>query len=371
MSVVKNLYVKGNLQVFGTTFSSITENDLITNRFTIHNSELTSGTASGGIAINYSSVASVSATTFDSLNDTITCDDLTASLTDGNSDFILVSGTVNNNGIFEVLSRTSTTIVIDTSPTANYIANTSLVNETISSTISVVSVCIIQSSGLGVLGTSTSSNGQGLSTGIKSVFKNGDTLTSPTLLLTGNSNQLILDSGGSNPTTLSTQATPSGSYTYKIPDAGGNADFVMTESVQTISGVKTFSNNPVMSGITNTGTLTLPITTDTLVGRSTIDTLSNKIIVSSITSHADTSPTLTITSLPINTFTPSVGRVITLPAVAVAVGHTYKFILMSGVGSCIITPPDGSIDGLSTFTLDEPNQSTSLTSDGNVWHINL
>lgn len=48
----------------------------------------------------------------------------------------------------------------------------------------------------------------------------------------------------------------------------------------TISGVETLTNktltSPIISTISNTGTLTLPTTTDTLVGRQTTDTLTNK-----------------------------------------------------------------------------------------------
>ena len=54
----------------------------------------------------------------------------------------------------------------------------------------------------------------------------------------------------------------------------GNA--VLTSGAQTIAGVKTFSSSPVFSAITNTGTVTLPTSTDTLVGRATTDTLTNK-----------------------------------------------------------------------------------------------
>ena len=48
----------------------------------------------------------------------------------------------------------------------------------------------------------------------------------------------------------------------------------------TISGTQTLTNKtlttPVISSITNTGTITLPTSTDTLVGRATTDTLTNK-----------------------------------------------------------------------------------------------
>jgi hypothetical protein len=422
MSVVKNLFVKGNLTVSGTTSSVSTENVLVKDRFMLINSELTAGNESGGIAINHTVIASVSATAFTNSGSVITCGDLTGSITDTNADFILVSGSVENNGIYEVLTRTATSITIATAPAASYLSNTILTDETVNATISAISICIIQSNTSGILQTSTASNGTNLNN-FSDVLTTGGSLLAPTLSLTGDSNQIILDSDGANPTTLSTEATPGGSYTYTIPDVGGAADFIMTAGVQTITGVKTFSGVPVISTITNMGTLTLPTIDDTLVGRLTTDVLSNKTltlpqindttadhqyvfnvseltadrnvalpllaahdefifanhpqvltnksVAYGITAHADTAPTLTVTSNTINTFTPSIGRVVTLPAVATAGGYTYKFILLSGAGSCILTASTGTIEGLSTFTLDSPNQSTSLTSDGGVWRINL
>jgi hypothetical protein len=54
-------------------------------------------------------------------------------------------------------------------------------------------------------------------------------------------------------------------------------------TVVTLTGTQTLTNKtltaPIISTISNTGTLTLPTTTDTLVGRSTTDTLSNKTLV--------------------------------------------------------------------------------------------
>lgn len=53
-----------------------------------------------------------------------------------------------------------------------------------------------------------------------------------------------------------------------------------TTVVATLTGSQTLTNktltSPVISSISNTGTLTLPTSTDTLVGRATTDTLSNK-----------------------------------------------------------------------------------------------
>jgi hypothetical protein len=54
----------------------------------------------------------------------------------------------------------------------------------------------------------------------------------------------------------------------------------------TTTGAQTLTNKtltaPVISTISNTGTLTLPTSTDTLVGRATIDTLSNKTLTAPV-----------------------------------------------------------------------------------------
>ena len=57
-------------------------------------------------------------------------------------------------------------------------------------------------------------------------------------------------------------------------------------TVATLTGSQTLTNKtlttPIISSISNTGTLTLPTSTDTLVGRATTDTLTNKTLTSAV-----------------------------------------------------------------------------------------
>lgn len=70
-----------------------------------------------------------------------------------------------------------------------------------------------------------------------------------------------------------------GAVNITIPDPGGNAEVVLSEANQTIDGTKTFEDAPTLS----TGTLTaganlmtFPSSAQTLVGRTSTDTLTNK-----------------------------------------------------------------------------------------------
>src|SRR5210317_1984264 len=119
----------------------------------------------------------------------------------------------------------------------------------------------------------------------------------------GSADQFIKTDGSGN---LSFAAIPSGSFTIEddsstqdtfttgqvLKFAGGTGltstftdntvTFDIDSTVATLTGSQTLTNktltSPVISTISNTGTLTLPTSTDTLVGRDTTDTLTNKTI---------------------------------------------------------------------------------------------
>lgn len=83
----------------------------------------------------------------------------------------------------------------------------------------------------------------------------GATPTFASETLTATTNQLTL--GTTNTTTISSTA-PSASRTVTLPDAGANSSFVLTESAQTINGVKTFGKVPVLPNTSSSATSITP-----------------------------------------------------------------------------------------------------------------
>ena len=100
-------------------------------------------------------------------------------------------------------------------------------------------------------------------------FSSGTTWASSAALA---SNALVIGGGAGNAPSTTTTGTG-------VITAIGNS-VNATGGLVTVDGSATLTNKtltaPVISSISNTGTLTLPTSTDTLVGRATTDTLTNK-----------------------------------------------------------------------------------------------
>lgn len=136
---------------------------------------------------------------------------------------------------------------------------------------------------------------------------------------------------------------------------------VTTDDTQTLAN-KTLTT-PAISQISNTGTLTLPTSTDTLVGRATTDTLTNKTLTSPVISSISNTGTLT---LPTSTDT-LVGRAttdtltnktLTSPTIS---GGTINNAAIGGT-----TPAAGSFTTISASGLITANGGVSGNLTGNA-----
>jgi hypothetical protein len=95
------------------------------------------------------------------------------------------------------------------------------------------------------------------------------------------------DSGGALSIDLDSETlTIAGGTGIDTSGATNTLTVAIDSTVATLTGSQTLTNKtlttPVISSISNTGTLTLPTSTDTLVGRDTTDTLTNKTLTSPV-----------------------------------------------------------------------------------------
>lgn len=254
---------------------------------------------------------------------------------------------ITNTGILTLPTTTGTLALTSDIPSlANYVTLTgtqTLTNKTLGSPI--IASPIIQNllvdntalpigvnSGTGALATInnlvTTTGTQTLSN--KSIF---DSLRiQPSAAFVSSTGNLLLTDGGA-PSTTTTVTTSQGSdITITLPASTGTlaltSDIPSLANYVTLTGIQTLTNKtlttPIISSIINgAATLTLPTTSDVLLGRNTVDTLTNKTLNGNNCFFRDNSDSsrrlqITTTSSATNTTTTlnttsTVGRTINLP----------------------------------------------------------
>jgi len=174
------------------------------------------------------------------------------------------NGTTFTEGAFDGVTNSTTTVTMVTSPaesTRRVIKSINIQNtDTVSATVTVGYV-----------------NGANTRIIAKVTLSAGDTWTTDaTFDLNGQIKYII---SSINAATQLTNQVP-------IVNGGTGSTSFAGASLVTYSGTETLTNKtltaPVISTISNTGTLTLPTSTDTLVGKATTDTLTNKRITSRV-----------------------------------------------------------------------------------------
>lgn len=121
-------------------------------------------------------------------------------------------------------------------------------------------------------------------------------------------------------------------------------DLVTIDATQTLTN-KTLTT-PVISSISNTGTLTLPTSTDTLVGRSTTDTLTNKTLTTPKINDVSSNNTYTIAGSEL-----VADRTITLPALTSNDIFVFESQTQTLSNKTLTSPKISSISNTGTLTL--------------------
>ena len=172
--------------------------------------------------------------------------------------------------------------------------------------------------------------------------------------LTINGVSIQLGSSGTVTATLANALTIGTGLTGTVFDGSTPVTITIDSSVVTLTGIQTLTNKtltaPVISTISNTGTLTLPTATDTLVARETTDTLKNKSM-----SGSDN----TFTAIPTSALT---ANSITINSVNIALGGSGTITAVNPEVLTIGTGLTGSsYDGSATTTITIDSSVVTLT----------
>ena len=190
------------------------------------------------------------------------------------SGLITASGgltTANNNSITVNASGGTGKLAINSTVTGTNDAF--LINPSYASTTTSQTYNLINLAGFSPTNSTGTNNVNGIFIG--NMTDPGATITSSALNIGNGWENDIYFEKGTNDVQFRVTA-PSASRIYTLPDFGANDSFVGLAASQTLTN-KTLTT-PVIASISNSGTITVPTGTDTLIGKNTTDILTNKSI---------------------------------------------------------------------------------------------
>ncbi len=220
-------------------------------------------------------------------------------------------------------------------------------------------------------------SGDKISTGSQNVTIGDSAGSSGTNDLTTGSNNIIIGyNAAASSATVSNEVTIGNASitSFRIPGLSVSWTSSTVPNVTT-TGTQTLTNktltSPTISTIVNTGTLTLPTSTDTLVGRATTDTLTNKTISGASNTITNVSLTSGVTgTLPVAnggtglTSTPSNGQL------DIGNGSGFTRATLTAGSGISITNGAGSITIAASSTMVYPSAGIAV-STGSAWGTSL
>lgn len=202
----------------------------------------------------------------------------------------------------------------------------------------------------------------------------GTLLKQTTALSIDSSDNLVnvgtLKFSGANVLTIAGATQTTSNATATVPDLVGAGDtFAMLNKAQTLTN-KTLTA-PNISTIINSGTLTLPSSTDTLVARATVDTLTNKTLIGANISIDDTASAFNLGLISTSSPALTADRSITLD-----VNNANRVLDLNGnltLGGSFTTSGSSALTltttGPTNVTLPTSGTLISGNGAGNAWDI--